>query len=264
MIESERLDNVQRVTEAIGESLSKISTMTAGAINGNVEISEELTLWKETFHLQDEFNKVVNQHWREAKYPWPRAIRGEMIETIDSFNWEWWKKKKNTPNMINAEVELVDTFFFLISHSLTFVHSERDFNNLCNTTFTLVFAKEQQVVQNNTDVKFNQDEFIKLGEEIIKFSLVNPEQYQLMFLRLMDMWLSLNLKLVDLMKLYRTKHILNLFRQQNGYKEGIYMKIWGEEEDNIICWQLAKRLPMDDNFQTNLLEELNKAYENFK
>lgn len=257
-------EHVQHLNEAIGENLSKISTMTASAASGNIEISEDLTLWKETFILQDEFNKVVNSNWREANSNWPRAIRGEVLEAIDSYNWEWWKKKKNTPNHMNAEVELVDTFFFLISHSLTFVKSERDFTNLCNTTFTLVFAKEQQVVQNQTDVKFNQEEFIKLGEDIIKFSLVNPEQYQLMFLRLMDMWLSLGLKVIDLMKLYRTKHILNLFRQQNGYKEGTYIKIWGEEEDNVICWQLAKRLPMDEMLQTNLLEELNNAYANFK
>ncbi len=258
-----KVDNVQKVNEAIGESLSKIGTITAGVANGEVDVSTELTQWKETFHLQDTLNKVIDPDWKLANRNWPRAIRGEMFEAIDSFNWEWWKRKKNTPNIPNAEIEMVDTFFFLLSHSITFAKTERDFNNLCTTTFTLALAKEQRVVQNEMDVKFNQEEFIKNGEDFIKFSLVSPEQYHLMFLKFMDMWLSLNLKMVDLMKLYRTKNILNLFRQQNGYKEGTYVKIWGEEEDNIICFGLAKRIPLDDNFQTTLMNELKIAYANF-
>ena len=48
------------------------------------------------------------------------------------------------------------------------------------------------------------------------------------------MWLSRGLKIVDLLKLYRAKNVLNAFRQKNGYKQGTYVKIWGEDEDNII------------------------------
>jgi len=44
---------------------------------------------------------------------------------------------------------------------------------------------------------------------------------------------SLNLSFLELNKLYIGKNVLNLFRQDNGYKEGTYIKIWNGEEDNI-------------------------------
>jgi len=45
---------------------------------------------------------------------------------------------------------------------------------------------------------------------------------------------KLNLKLPELYRLYVGKNILNKFRQDNGYKEGSYIKIWNSQEDNVV------------------------------
>ena len=251
---------VGQLTGSIGDSLSVLNT---GSTSDTMEtlMMDDLKFWKETFQMQDSFNKVVYPNWKKEGFNWTRAIRGEIIECIDSFNWEWWKTKKNMPDFQNAEVELVDTFHFLISHCIVNSEDEAKVNSIATATFTLAFAKYQQLLKvSPTGVKFDQNSFIVSGEELIKFSLISPEQYQLMFIKFFDMWFLLNLTIKDLIKLYRAKNILNAFRQKNGYKIGTYVKIWGEVEDNVVCWALAKELDLDDNFANDLMVKLEESY----
>jgi hypothetical protein len=49
------------------------------------------------------------------------------------------------------------------------------------------------------------------------------------------------LNLNELYRLYVGKNILNRFRQDHGYKEGTYSKIWNGEEDNVAMQRLLER-----------------------
>jgi len=42
------------------------------------------------------------------------------------------------------------------------------------------------------------------------------------------------LDITTLYRLYVGKNILNQFRQDHGYKEGTYIKVWNGSEDNVI------------------------------
>lgn len=273
---------VGQMTSSIGESLEKINQITNGQFKqysglfdttSNNSTSEEQMLeylgyMKETFHMQDMFNKLVYPNWKQEGFNWGRAVRAEIGEAIDSYNWEWWKKKKGTPDSVNAEIELVDTFHFLISYCTVNAKDDNQTNTIATTIFTLAMARQQQmlkVAQTEGVKKFDQELFIKAGEELIKFSLVNPEQYQILFLKFFDMWFMLNPNngIETLLKLYRAKNILNAFRQSHGYKTGSYIKIWGEEEDNMVCWQLAKPLNLNSNFHNVLMEQLEESYSHF-
>ena len=48
------------------------------------------------------------------------------------------------------------------------------------------------------------------------------------------------LNLDSLYKLYVGKNILNQFRQDHGYKEGTYMKIWNGKEDNVTMQSILE------------------------
>jgi len=63
------------------------------------------------------------------------------------------------------------------------------------------------------------------------------------------------LNLDTLYTLYVGKNILNRFRQDHGYKEGTYIKIWNGEEDNVT---MQKVLEENENVTPN---ELYKALE---
>ena len=49
-----------------------------------------------------------------------------------------------------------------------------------------------------------------------------------------DLVVMSGLDLETLYRLYVGKNILNQFRQDNGYKDGSYIKVWATEEDNVV------------------------------
>jgi hypothetical protein len=54
---------------------------------------------------------------------------------------------------------------------------------------------------------------------------------------------------------------LNFFRQDHGYKEGTYIKIWHGEEDNEVLAILVNRLDASAaDFQHQLYQALEAKY----
>ena len=66
----------------------------------------------------------------------------------------------------------------------------------------------------------------------------------------------------DLFKLYMGKNVLNTFRQNHGYKEGTYKKIWNGEEDNVVMQRLLEKVLKNqtESLDSMLYVELEKAY----
>jgi hypothetical protein len=67
-----------------------------------------------------------------------------------------------------------------------------------------------------------------------------------------------NLDLTSLYRLYVGKNILNRFRQDHGYKEGHYIKVWNGEEDNVAMKRLWEE--KGDMTPEELYEGLKAAY----
>jgi hypothetical protein len=73
-----------------------------------------------------------------------------------------------------------------------------------------------------------------------------------------DVAVQSGLNLNALYQLYVGKNILNKFRQDHGYKDGSYIKIWNGKEDNVAMQGI---LDKDENITpTGLYEALKKAY----
>jgi hypothetical protein len=66
------------------------------------------------------------------------------------------------------------------------------------------------------------------------------------------------LDLDTLYRLYVGKNILNQFRQDNGYKEGTYVKVWDGSEDNVVMKRIWEE--NGDIKPDMLYKELTKAY----
>lgn len=68
---------------------------------------------------------------------------------------------------------------------------------------------------------------------------------------------------MDLVTLYKGKCVLNQFRQDHGYVENTYKKMWSLNsklvEDNVVMFKL---LTEDNIYIDNLYEELEKCYSN--
>ena len=65
----------------------------------------------------------------------------------------------------------------------------------------------------------------------------------------------------QLYRMYVGKNVLNFFRQDHGYKEGSYIKIWDGREDNEHLSDLLVRLdPNQADFAGTVYKGLAEAY----
>ena len=64
-----------------------------------------------------------------------------------------------------------------------------------------------------------------------------------------------------LYRLYVGKNVLNFFRQDHGYKDGSYQKIWAGREDNEHLSEVLEALDADgDSFANQVYAGLEARY----
>jgi len=217
----------------------------------------------EMLTLQNELNNDTNgPRWREGVTKngkiinWKRCITMETAELIDSFPWKHWKSIDAQPNYENVKIELVDIWHFVMSYLLQhnpLDEAARMIDNLKDVTSDIKITQWQ-----NDKV----DEYLDIFEELMALSLIKNDSEMLQeslveqFFKACD---AVGLSFEELYRLYIGKNALNQFRQEHGYKEGSYKKIWNGKEDNEVMQHILEQKP-DITF-TDLKKELLKRYE---
>ena len=187
---------------------------------------------------------------------WKRCIYLECAELIESYPWKHWKNIDAKPDYANIQIEAVDIWHFIMSQALEEYKREdlgsidtlaRNINDLPNfSTFT-------ETIEKNFKDYYEQ---IAIVEDLIK-TLFCDASTEKMIEAFIDVAIQSGLNLDTLYKLYVGKNILNQFRQDHGYKEGTYIKIWNGEEDNVTMQGILE----DDNITPKrLYEALSQAY----
>ena len=85
--------------------------------------------------LQNNMNTKVHANWREQQFEWYRAIWIECAELLDHYGWKWWKKQ--TPDVDQIALELVDIWHFGLSLLLLQDDSVEDIISRVEKGFTL-------------------------------------------------------------------------------------------------------------------------------
>lgn len=204
--------------------------------------------------LQDQFNKSVNPNWINADYDFCTAIFVESAELIDSFNWKWWKKGED--NLLNAKVEVVDIFHFLISEILQ--QTKCDKNELAtslNQTLSMMFFNSLDNHQMHSIINMIQMlsyDLIECKGTVKKYNTMRtnkktPLSPMSVYVNSFHYFSKLVKVLFDspdeLINMYFAKNILNKLRQENGYKTGQYIKIWNKVEDNMYVMDFVIKNP---------------------
>ena len=66
----------------------------------------------------------------------------------------------------------------------------------------------------------------------------------------------------DLYRAYVGKNVLNVFRQDHGYKTGEYVKDWNGREDNLVLVELVANLNAEGaGFRDAIYSALSAMYE---
>jgi len=215
--------------------------------------------------LQNQLNEATNgEDWTKGitkngkTINWNRCIYMECAEMVDSFSWKHWKSINKEPDWDNLQIEVIDVWHFIISLAI-----ENYARNMKGTIENLAINISQLESFLSIDIQndefASQDEVIAKVENIIRISLEKDSlDLEKLLSEFFDLVIMSGLDLETLYRLYVGKNILNQFRQDNGYKEGSYIKEWDGEEDNVIMkriWEENSNIKPDD-----LYTELTKLY----
>ena len=66
--------------------------------------------------LQDSMNKKIDNDWLAKRHAYLRAVLVEATEALEHYGWKWWKKQ--TPDMAQLRIEMIDIWHFVLSEYL--------------------------------------------------------------------------------------------------------------------------------------------------
>lgn len=205
------------------------------------ELSTAQNQIKQMLTMQDAMNSRVSDTWRDNGYEWYRAIWVECAEMLDHHGWKWWKHQEI--DVAQVQLELVDIFHFGLSLRLM--------TGATVEAITETLATE--LTQSSAESDF------KIALENLASAAVSHKSFDA--IALADCMRLMNMDLDELFRQYVGKNTLNFFRQDHGYKEGTYIKIWHGEEDNEVLANLVNTLDASaSDFQQQLYTALEAKY----
>jgi len=191
--------------------------------------------------LQDAMNTKVNSNWRSAGNEWYRAIWMEASEMLEHHGWKWWKKQE--PDDMQVKLEVIDIVHFALSIRL--VQGDD------------VSAAADAIAEEFESPKMTDD--IRTTIELLaKETLIDQGAH---FSIIAGVMKHLDMAFDELYVIYVGKNVLNMFRQDNGYKEGTYQKTWNDREDNEHLADIMNTLDSDAvSFKDDVYKSLADAY----
>lgn len=174
--------------------------------------------------LQDGMNSKVNPEWIAANNDWYRAIQVEGVEAIEHHGWKWWKKQDC--DLAQLRMELVDIWHFILSAAIQLKHG-----NIALTKMEMqaeLHLRQKSVQFDNQYYVLSQLTLLEKLDLMVGLAAAKRSSLALFESVLHDCDMEWN----DLFKQYVGKNVLNVFRQDHGYKAGTYLKIWNGREDN--------------------------------
>lgn len=192
--------------------------------------------------MQDAMNSRINENWRGAGSEWYRAIWIESAEMLDHYGWKWWKHQE--PDMQQVILEIVDIWHFILSDQL---QDEKDPEVLV-TKLLQAFS-----------LQFQKQPLPAAIEDLALLTLQNKASDLNSFVNLLA---AAEMDLDELYKGYVGKNVLNFFRQDHGYKDGSYIKLWGGREDNEHLVETIEQLDTESKtFRDDLYNGLKQKYD---
>lgn len=217
---------------------------------------------QEMLDLQNKINGVATgPEWINQDSPWYRAVWLECAELMEHLGWKWWKKPEI--NIKQAHLELVDIWHF----GLTILFRQNSSPEAQHALCEEISAEVERISEKRTKMKSYLDmettirNSLWLIETFAFDTIKNKEVFNTnMFFTICYL---LDLSFDDLYVWYCAKNALNFFRQDHGYREGTYVKRWGELEDNEHLAMIIEDGLKDPNglTYTKLYNRLEEVYQ---
>lgn len=178
--------------------------------------------------MQDSLNAAIDPQWKETGNPFYRAAWLELAEAMKHSDWPWWKSAEaNTGEMIT---EYIDAIHFSLSALIV------RYKSLTKEQFV---SKLGEIVlkQKQSENELGGD--MLRGIEIVVHEITKGKWSDKILTHVLQLCYNMGMSIDDIAKRYVAKNVLNMFRKNNGYKQGAYIKIWNGEEDNVVVLRIV-------------------------
>ena len=207
--------------------------------------------------LQAMMNSKVDSNWLLARYPYLRAVAIEGAEAIEHHGWKWWKKQ--TKDLPQLQMELIDIWHFFLSEILLRNDGDQKLSAKLLLELTNSSNSQQKLFFDGKEIDLMDCDLIHKLELLIATAISQRIEIKLFNLIMNDCELCWN----ELYEQYVGKNVLNIFRQDHGYKHGTYKKVWNNREDNEHLVDILEVLDSKSlNFRTEIYDSLKAAYPN--
>ena len=218
---------------------------------------------KSMFQLQQKLNDETNGIGWEDGYTkqgrlisWRRCIYMELAELVDSYNWKHWKDINIEPDWENAKLEVIDIWHFVMSLGLEeYKYNKKELSDIVKCVIESQYFNDFV----NTPAPVPEEDIyitITTIEHFIK-NCLQGESFNKLIDDFFEVALLCGVNIDVLYKYYIGKNILNMFRQDHGYKDGKYIKVWDGKEDNEVMMEILATKTLDAD---GLYSELKEIY----
>ena len=184
---------------------------------------------------QEKLNSIINPTWKNdrSRQDFIRAMIVESGELLDHTAYKWWKH--GSVDIEQSRMEIVDLWFFYFSLVLldpatlpSHLHDDKleyfaqmviDHSGLEGTPDPSLTTKSSKPEWDTKKVQQRTLYFVH------SCSQMTPNLLSTMY-ELAELTTAAGMSFQKMYDMYMGKLILNIFRQENGYKEGTYRKQW--------------------------------------
>lgn len=209
---------------------------------------------KSMLELQHAMNSKVNPDWVAVNNNWYRAIQVEGVEAIEHHGWKWWKKQDcDWPQL---RMELVDIWHFVLSAAIQRCQGDQA-RAAAEMLQELALAKAS-VTFDVREYPLAQMNLLQRLDLLVGLAAAQRTDLALFGALLADC----DMRWSDLFRQYLGKNVLNIFRQDHGYKAGTYIKLWQGREDNEHLVEVLEIVDIEaPDVQGLLYEALRSRYQ---
>ena len=188
-------------------------------------------------------NTRVHARWIDQRFEWHRAIWIECGELMDHIGYKWWKRQ--SPDMDQVRLEIIDIWHFGLS---ALFEPGKEIPAIADKLARQLDSHHPKQLDPRVATE-------ALALNALQTSSFSPAHF-------LDLMASVDMQFNELYSGYVGKNVLNFFRQDNGYKEGTYAKIWEGREDNEHLVELIATLDSNAlDFADQLYAALSARYQ---
>ena len=191
--------------------------------------------------MQDRMNTRVHPQWIEQGFAWHRAIWVECAELVDHYGYKWWKRQNH--DLEQVQLEVIDIWHFGMS-----------------ALFRPGLELPRLAAQIAVDWPASPEELgvLEAAEALAGIAASERRFSVPAFATLLG---AASLDFAELYRQYLGKNVLNFFRQDHGYQDGSYRKVWAGREDNEHLMELLADIDTDaDDAEAHLYAALQARY----